>query len=340
MVQDSVSISKSQINNLDEDFNYAEFQVNWTNPSQIPQLVVIPLRYEITWNGQTYHVNSEIDEYGFYSASFSQGHMWITANDDPDGGDKGMIWIGSDGNGVEAGVYQFSVFAPDADGGELRQDFTLIVTDDSTAKTSTTVTVTVPDVSFGDALQPNVEVKNGDTVISDAEVEYYINGWKAEPSQLIAQTFHNIKLGDNELRVVYKGSDTYAPSVGTASFRVSKATNTKVIADLSAASNKVFDGKALEATLADTPTVRTKGGSNTVLDADAKVSIEYQLDGKAVKEVVFPGTYTVVLVVAEGEMYGAFEQTGPTIKVNKAKPAVTVDAVDRGNGVVELTAEV
>lgn len=91
--------------------------------------------------------------------------MWITADNSMDQDDVGIIRIEQDGNGIEAGIYQFSVFAPDADGGEIQQNFTLIVTDDSAAKTATTVTVTVPDVCFGDALQPNIEVKAGDTVI-------------------------------------------------------------------------------------------------------------------------------------------------------------------------------
>ena len=243
-------------------------------------------------------------------------------------------------NGINAGVYQFSVFAPDADGGEIQQNFTLIVTDDGVSKTPTAVSVTVPAAQFGDKLQATVAVKAGDTAITDGEVEYYINGWKLNSLDVNVLNTEHFNLGENELRVVYKGSDTYAPSVGTVRFQVAKATNTQVFANLSASSNKAFDGKAFEATLTGTSTVRIKDGSNTVLDSDAKASIEYRLDGKAVKEVVFPGTYTVVLVVAEGEMYEAFEQTVDTITVDKAKPAVTVNAVDRGNGVVELTAAV
>ena len=341
-VQDSTVTKTAAEINKDDGTGGAEFSVSWSNPSQSPQLTIIPLRYEITWNGKSYQVDSTKDEGedGFYSSHFTEANMLISADDDPDTNGKSLLRIESDGNGITAGVYQFSVFAPNADGGEIQQNFTLIVTDDGAPKTATTVSVTVQNAQFGDKLQATVEVKAGDTVIPDGEVEYYINGRKLNSLDINVLNTEHFNLGENELRVVYKGSDTYAPSVGTASFQVSKATNTEVIADLSAASNKVFDGKALEATLADTPTVRTKGGSNTVLDADAKVSIEYQLDGKAVKEVVFPGTYTVVLVVAEGEMYGAFEQTGSTITVNKAEPTVTVNAVDRGNGVVELTAEV
>lgn len=329
IIDKSVAIAKSLIND-----NNAEFNVNWMNPSDIPDFTEIPLRYDITCNGQTYPVKATDG-----SAYFTQGHMWITADNSMDQDDVGIIRIEQDGNGIEAGIYQFSVFAPDADGGEIQQNFTLIVTDDSAAKTATTVTVTVPDVCFGDALQPNIEVKAGDTVIPDAEVEYYINGWKAEPSQLVAQMFFNCRLGTNELRVVYKGSDDYAPSVGTTTFNITKATNTKVNADLSASSGKIFDGKAVNDVSLGSSTVYTKDTS-TWLGSDAKVSIEYRLNGQTVKEAVFPGEYTIVLVVAEGDMYEAFEQDAWTITIRKAEPTVTVNAVDQGNGMVELTAEV
>ena len=340
-VQDSIVTKTAAEINKDDDTGGAEFPVAWTNPSQVSQLTIIPLRYEITWNGKSYQVNSTKDEGedGFYSAHFDDAHMLISADDTLED-EKGLLRIEPDVNGINAGVYQFSVFAPDADGGEIQQNFTLIVTDDGVSKTPTAVSVTVPAAQFGDKLQATVAVKAGDTAITDGEVEYYINGWKLNSLDVNVLNTEHFNLGENELRVVYKGSDTYAPSVGTASFRVSKATNTEVIAKLSASSNKAFDGKAFEATLTGTSTVRIKDGSNTVLDSDAKASIEYRLDGKAVKEVVFPGTYTVVLVVAEGEMYEAFEQTRDTITVDKAKPAVTVNAVDRGNGVVELTAAV
>ena len=340
-VQDSTVTKTTAEINKDDGTGGAEFSVSWSNPSQSPQLTIIPLRYEITWNGQSYKVNSAKDEgeEGFYSAHFTEANMLISADDTLED-DKGLLRIESDGNGINAGVYQFSVFAPNADGGEIQQNFTLIVTDDGASKTATTVSVTVQNAPFGDKLQATVAVKDADTVISDGEVEYYINGRKLNSLDINVLNTEHFNLDENELRVVYKGSDTYAPSVGTASFQVTKATNTQVSANLSAASNKVFDGKAVEATLTGTSTVRTTDGSNTVLDSDAKVSIEYRLDGQAVKEVVFPGTYTVALVVAEGEMYETFEQTGPTITVDKAEPAVTVNAVDRGNGVVELTAEV
>ena len=336
--EDSITISKDKIN--DDNGYGAEFHVKWTNHSKVPQLTVIPLRYDITYSGQTYYVNAEKEQDSdYYSALFEQGHMWISADDTSVDGES-LIRIEKAGTAIEAGVYQFSVFAPDADGGEIRQDFTLIVTDDSAAKTATTLTVTVPDIQFGDKLQPTVEVKAGDTVLTDAEVEYYINGWQAQPSQLVAQTFHNMKLGTNELRVVYKGSDIYEPSVGTATFEVSKATNTMAVTGLSASSGKFFDGKAFESHLSGTVTVYTNDGNRTVLDSDAKVTIEYRLNGQTVKEAVYPGTYTVVVVIAEGEMYEAFEQVERTITIRKAEPTVTVNAVDKGNGVVELTATV
>lgn len=338
IIDKSVAIAKSLINDNNAEFNYAEFNVNWTNHSQILQLTVVPLRYGITYNGRTVQVKAEAAENGFYSAHFAEAHMLISANDTQEDG-KSLLMIESDGAAIEAGVYQFSVFAPNADGGEIQQNFTLIVTDDSAAKTATTVTVTVPDVCFGDALQPNIEVKAGDTVIPDADVEYYINGWKAEPSQLVAQMFFNCRLGTNELRVVYKGSDDYAPSVGTTTFNITKATNTKVNADLSASSGKIFDGKAVNDVSLGSSTVYTKDTS-TWLGSDAKVSIEYRLNGQTVKEAVFPGEYTIVLVVAEGDMYEAFEQDAWTITIRKAEPTVTVNAVDQGNGMVELTAEV
>lgn len=126
IIDKSVAIAKSLIND-----NNAEFNVNWMNPSDIPDFTEIPLRYDITCNGQTYPVKATDG-----SAYFTQGHMWITADNSMDQDDVGIIRIEQDGNGIEAGIYQFSVFAPDADGGEIQQNFTLIVTDDSAGKDS------------------------------------------------------------------------------------------------------------------------------------------------------------------------------------------------------------
>ena len=141
-------------------------------------------------------------------------------------------------------------------------------------------------------------------------------------------------LGENELRVVYAGNDTYAPSVATATFTVSKATAT--IIGVTLPTGGTFNGNAYTVTL-NAPKVEV---NDTVLDDSPAVTVEYRLDGKMVNAAVFPGEYTVVLRTAEGKTYRAIETEAGSFTIEKATPTVTVDAEDKGNGTVELTATV
>ena len=208
----------------------AEFPVKWSNPSQVPQLTIIPLRYEITWNGKSYQVNSTKDEgeEGTYSAHFTEANMLISADDTQEEG-KSLLRIEPDGNDITAGVYQFSVFAPDANGGEIQQNFTLIVTEENSSKTETSTAITsIAPAAFGDTLTLTATVTANNTPVSDPTVEYYINGKRINSNSVSVTPGSGFKLGSNELRAIYPGSDTHAVSVGTANVTVSKATDASI----------------------------------------------------------------------------------------------------------------
>ena len=135
--------------------------VKWTSPVADPDpasLAAIPFRYEVTVNGIKHNGTSQRDpEDGSYSALIRL-----------EGGD--VIWLGgSDGEpmmglvdsvlisgNLSAGVYQIAIFAPVADGTELRQDFTLIVTDGTAAGITITATADTITVSGGSAASARV----------------------------------------------------------------------------------------------------------------------------------------------------------------------------------------
>ena len=130
--------------------------VKWTSPATDPNhasLAAIPFRYEITVNGIKHKGTSQRDpEDGSYSALITL-----------EGGD--LIWLGgSDGEpmmglvdsvlisgNLSAGVYQIAISAPVADGTELRQDFTLTVTDGTAAGITITASADTITVSGGSA---------------------------------------------------------------------------------------------------------------------------------------------------------------------------------------------
>ena len=315
----------------------AEFPVKWSNPSQVPQLTIIPLRYEITWNGKSYQVNSTKDEgeEGTYSAHFTEANMLISADDTQEEG-KSLLRIEPDGNDITAGVYQFSVFAPDANGGEIQQNFTLIVTEENSSKTETSTAITsIAPAAFGDTLTLTATV-TADTPVDNSAVEYYINGKKINSNPVSVTPDNGFKLDDNELRAIYPGNDTYAVSVGTANVTVSKATGAS-IDGFHAPAGGTFDGTAHTGSQSG---LTVKKGSIT-LDDSPSVTVEYTLNGQAVSQPVFPGTYTVTISAPEGETYEAIsQQSAGSFTIDKAAPTVTAAAEDKGSGAVELTATV
>ena len=135
--------------------------IKWTSPAKDPNhasLAAIPFRYEVTVNGIRRNGTSQRDpEDGSYSALIKL-----------EGGD--FIWLGgSDGEpmmglvdsvlisgNLSAGVYQIAIFAPVADGTELRQDFTLTVTDGTAAGITITATADTIMVSGGSAASARV----------------------------------------------------------------------------------------------------------------------------------------------------------------------------------------
>ena len=313
--------------------------VQWTSPAASPDnasLTAIPFRYVVTYNGQKYAATSVRDADKRYFAEISLGnkqHMELAGSDRIDEIADSYDGIQISGN-LTAGVYQIAIFAPDADGNEIRQDFTLIVTD-GTAKTATTVTVNANDASFGDTFSATASVQANSTEVAGATLEYWLNGKQITSLENLKVLLRGgFLLGENELRVVYAGNDTYAPSVATATFAVSKATAT--ITGVTLPTGGTFNGSAYTVTL-NAPKVEV---NETVLDDGPAVTVEYRLDGKMVNAAVFHGKYTVVLRTAEGKTYQAIETEAGSFTIEKATPTVTVDAEDKGNGTVELTATV
>ncbi len=156
---DGVRSKTLSVEEIGRDDSY--IPVKWTSPAADPDhasLAAIPFRYEITVNGIKHNGTSQRDpEDGSYSALITL-----------EGGD--LIWLGgSDGEpmmglvdsvlisgNLSAGVYQIAIFAPVADGTELRQDFTLTVTDGTAAGITITATADTITVSGGSAASARV----------------------------------------------------------------------------------------------------------------------------------------------------------------------------------------
>ena len=156
---DGVSSKTLTVDELQKD-SYT-IPVKWTSPAADPKnasLMYIPFRYEVTVDGTKYPGTSQRDpEDGSYSALIKL-----------EGGD--FIWLGgSDGEpmmglvdsvlisgNLSAGVYQIAIFAPVADGTELRRNFTLTVTDGTAAGITITATADTITVSGGSAASARV----------------------------------------------------------------------------------------------------------------------------------------------------------------------------------------
>lgn len=334
---DGVSSKTLTVDELQKD-SYT-IPVKWTSPAADPKnasLMYIPFRYEVTVDGTKYPGTSQRDpEDGSYSALIrleGGDFIWLGGSD----GEPMMGLVDSvliSGN-LSAGVYQIAIFAPCTDGTEIQQDFTLIVNENGSTKTKTTVAVTAQDAAFGDDFTASVSVAANGAALTVPAVEYWLNGKQVTLNDLkvLPDTF---KLGTNELRVIYPGDDAYEASVGVTSFTVSKAEDPS-ISGFTMPQNAVFDGKQHTGTL-ENAIVSANG---TELDADPTVAVEYLLDSSAVSTPVFPGEYTAQLKTAGTDLYDAFEQPAGTFTIQKATPTVTVTAAEQGSGAVLLTAAV
>ena len=315
--------------------------VTWESPSDSDQatLTQIPFRYEVTYGGHTYSgTANEKNEFDAWINLESDSICFSASDGDPyNNTSEGILISGS----LSCGIYQISVFAPDANGGEIQQSFTLIVTEDGTSTTETTTTIDtngLQNVTFGDdlTLTATVTVTADNTPVSDPAVEYYINGKRIDSNSVSVTPGSGFKLGSNELRAIYPGSDTHAVSVGIASVTVSKATGAS-IHGFQVPTGGTFNGTAHTGSQTNL-TIQRNG---TTLDSSPAITVEYTLYGQAVSQPVFPGDYIVTLSAPEGETYEAIsQQSAGSFTIDKAAPTVTAAAEDKGNGTVELTATV
>lgn len=326
-----------------KDGNYY-IPVQWESPSNsdLATLTQIPFRYEVTSNGQIHEKTATKNESdnGFEAIiDLGNNNMIVFAASDadpnPDPAEPDRIMI----NGiVPAGVYQISVFAPDANGGEIQQSFTLIVTEESPSTTGTTTTIEksgLQNVTFGDDLTLTATVTANGTPVDNPAVEYYINGKRIDSNSVSVTPDSGFKLGSNELRAIYPGSDTHAVSVGIASVTVSKATDAH-IDGFHAPTGGTFDGTAHTGNQTNLAVQR----NGVTLDSNPSVTVEYTQNNQPVSQPVFPGDYTVTLSAPEGETYTAIQQDAGNFTIDKATPTVTASAEDKGSGTVELTATV
>lgn len=121
--------------------------VKWTSPAADPDhasLAAIPFRYVVTHGGAEYEGTDWIT-----LGSENQFIVLEAADKDPydDASYDGIMISGS----LSAGTYQIAIFAPAADGTELRQDFTLTVTDGTAAGITITASADTITVSGGSA---------------------------------------------------------------------------------------------------------------------------------------------------------------------------------------------
>lgn len=335
---DGVSSKTLTVDELQKD-SYT-IPVKWTSPAADPKnasLMYIPFRYEVTVDGTKYPgaAEREADDEP-YSAwiTLADGNViWLGGTDESPYDDTTYNGIMISGN-LAAGVYQIAIFAPCTDGTEIQQDFTLIVNENGSTKTKTTVAVTAQDAAFGDDFTASVSVAASGAALTVPAVEYWLNGKQVTLNDLkvLPDTF---KLGTNELRVIYPGDTDHEASVGVASFTVEKARNSR-LSGFTPPSDARFDGKPHTGTL-ENAIVSANG---TELDADPTVAVEYLLDSSAVSTPVFPGEYTAQLKTAGTDLYDAFEQPAGTFTIQKATPTVTVTAAEQGSGAVLLTAAV
>ena len=343
--QNKIEHSFNKINGTAGTAEGTSVDVEWTSSGSNAYLEDVPLRFEVTLiGGAIYKVQSSVTKDGATDrniAKIPELSMEIEMTTAQPALGEGTITVQKDftatGN-VPTGAYFFSVFAPDANGGEIQQSFTLIVTEDGTSTTETTTTIDtngLQNVTFGDNLTLTATVTAGDQAITAPPLEWDVNGKALTGTSVTVSAENGFKLGSNELRAIYPGSDTHAVSVGTANVTVSKATDAS-IHGFRVPTGGTFDGTVHTGSQSG---LTVKKGSIT-LDDSPSVTVKYTLNGQPVSQPVFPGNYTVTLSAPAGETYTEIWQDAGNFTIGKAAPTVTAAAEDKGSGTVELTATV
>ena len=343
----TVAIKASELNA--NDSAGVDIMVHWTSPGLHTSLADIPLRFSVldskgkVYAAQTIREKYDPSEEGgegseAYVATISELGMKIEMGDSEEE-NKGIITVRknvSENRDVPVGIYIFSVFAPNANGGEIQQSFTLIVTEENSDKTKTSTSITSIDhAAFGDTLPLTATVTAEDQAITAPPLEWDVNGKALTGTSVTVSAENGFKLGSNELRAIYPGNDTHAVSVGIASVTVSKATDAS-IDGFRVPTGGTFDGTVHTGSQTNL-TVQRNG---VTLDSSPSVTVKYTLNGQAVSQPVFPGTYTVTLSAPAGETYTEIWQDAGNFTIGKAAPTVTAAAEDKGSGTVELTAMV
>ena len=341
--QNKIEHSFNKINGTAGTAEGTSVDVEWTSSGSNAYLEDVPLRFEVTLiGGAIYKVQSSVTKDNATDrnvAKIPELGMEIEMTTTQPTLGEGAITVQKDftatGN-VPTGTYFFSVFAPDANGGEIQQSFTLIVTEENSGKAETSTAITrIDSAAFGDTLTLTATVTANNTPVSDPTVEFYINGKRINSNSVSVTPDSGFKLGSNELRAIYPGSGTHAVSVGTANVTVSKAADAS-IHGFHTPSNGTFDGTTHTGSQTNLAVQR----NGVTLDSNPSVTVKYTLDGQAVSQPVFPGTYTVTLSAPAGETYTEIWQDAGNFTIGKAAPTVTASAEDKGSGTVELTATV
>ncbi len=344
----TVAIKASELN-ANDSFG-VDVMVHWTSPGLHASLADIPLRFSVLDSkGKVYAAQTIREKYDpseedgegseAYVATISELGMKLEMGDSEEE-NKGIITVRknvSENKDVPVGIYIFSVFAPDANGGEIQQSFTLIVTEENSGKTETSTVITdIGSAAFGDTLTLTATVTAGDQAITAPPLEWDVNGKALTGTSVTVSAENGFKLGSNELRAIYPGSDTHAVSVDTANVTVSKATDAS-IDGFQVPAGGTFDGTAHTGSQTNL-TVQRNG---VTLDSNPSVTVEYTQNNQPVSQPVFPGTYTVMLSAPERETYEEIsQQDAGSFTIGKATPTVTAAAEDKGSGTVELTATV
>ena len=147
---DGVSSKTLSVDELQND-SYV-IPVKWTSPAADPDhasLAAIPFRYVVTHDGAEYEGTEWIT-----LGSDDQFIVLEAADKDPydDASYDGIMISGS----LSAGIYQIAIFAPCLGGTEIRQDFTLIVTDGTAGEITVTAGADTITVSGGSAASARV----------------------------------------------------------------------------------------------------------------------------------------------------------------------------------------
>lgn len=313
-------------------------------------LTDIPFSYKVVKEGSQKEYTPKTEGYiGNYYVEIPDLNMVLTVEYDENRRDEAailMVYALDDKERIESGTYKITLAADDKDGEPISQTVTMTVLEEGSAsgKTESTLALgSLMNTSMWKTLDIPVTLTGTEdnSGITEDLFSVYVNGTKAKSGITLSGMGNNSTVtasvavtpengfvigSDNKVVVAFDGTSELTSALVSGATEVSKGSIT-----ISDNVEKTYSYNGVSHPYEGTPTVGGEGIPKSVKEtAKENLTYLYRKQGGVAdsKAPVHPGSYDVLAVIPEGELYEAVTEANAqkvgTITIEKAMPGMTL----------------